>query len=276
MESFMSNEYLVAKYIASPTRMEPRNIGVFVQTENGWTARFLGEDPGGRLDLRRVRGVVPQTSAYEQWVEYWRHILANTTAEATKRALEESSNVNFVVVDGPIVFLSADAMVNAGRTLDYLYYLVVTEFPELAVEELSLTERVEDAIRRHGLRQNPHFSESPSVPCRVNEGLVEHIRPSFGYVNGREVYLQKVSLNPYRPETAQKEVHNAAWIFEMLRNNLQERECNSLVKVVRSERPIEVPQFSVDESLRLLRNYSEVVDVDNDESLERVFGSLAA
>jgi hypothetical protein len=272
----MSNEYLVAKYIASPTRMEPRNIGVFMRSGNSWRARFLGEAAPGKLDLRRVRPVVEHTSSYEQWVKYWRHLLISKRVDEIKEALEGSSKINFIVTEGTPLFLGVDAPASPDQTLDYLYHLVVTEFPEQRAEESSLLEIVEGAIRRFDLHRNPHFQDSPSVRCELDGGIVEHVRPSYGFVNGRQVYFQTVSINPNRPETAQKEVHNAAWIFEMLRSRAVDRELNSLVKVVSANVTDDHNPFSVDESLGVLNALSHVVNVEDERAVDGVFAPLVA
>jgi hypothetical protein len=270
----MNNDYLVAKYIASPTRMEPRNIGVFIRIGDSWRARFLGESEAGKLDLRRARPVIEHLRSYEQWVEFWRHTLRSTTGDETRKALEASSRANFLVAAGPVLFLGADAPSNADRTLEYLYHLLVTEFPEQVAEELSLAQVVEDAIRRFNLRQNPHFHESPPVKCELPNGVIEHVRPHYGFVNGIEVYFQKVSINPNKPEAAQKEVHNAAWIFDKLRAS-EARQLNSLVKVVSSEIPEDQAIFSVAESMDVLGGLSNVVNIEDDNAVNQVFAPLA-
>lgn len=272
----MTNEYLVAKYVASPTRMEPRNIGVFIRTGDSWRARFLGESVEGKMDLRRVRPVVEHLGSYQQWVAYWRHLLHSTRPDELRQALESSSRVNFLVAEGPALFLGHDAPSNPERTLEYLYHLIVTEFPDQRAEELSLSQIVDDAIRRFDLRQNPHFFDSPSVRCELDGGVIEHVRPSYGFINGRQVYLQKVSINPNKPEAAQKEVHNAAWIFEMLRTEPTGRELNSLVKIVSLDVPEDQSPFSVSESLGVLTSLSNVVQVEDETAVNRVFSSLTA
>lgn len=271
----MTNEYLVARFVSSPVRMEPRNIGVFVRFGNVWRARFLGENAEGRVDLRRVRGIVEHTGAYEQWVSYWKHVLATTGADDIRQVLMDTARVNFVVSTGAGVFLAPDALENPERTLDHLYHLVVGEFPEQRAEELSLSQTVEEKIRHYNLRQNPHFTESPTVQITLADGTVEHVRPSFSYVNGRQLYFQKVSINPYRPEITQKEVHNAAWIFERLKVGAERRETSSLVKVVTPDVPVEPANFSTPEYLHLLGTLSDVVDVDDEGALDRKFAPLA-
>ena len=131
----MTNQYLVAKYISSPVRMEPRNIGVFVRFENTWRAKFVGENAEGRVDLRRVRGIVEHTGAYEQWVAYWRHVVGSTPADQLPRVLVDGSKVNFLVSEGAHVMLASDAIENPERTLDHLYHLVVGEFPVICQRE---------------------------------------------------------------------------------------------------------------------------------------------
>jgi hypothetical protein len=272
----MSNEYLVAKYVASATRMEPRNVGVFVRTGDSWRARFLGESAEGKMDLRKARPVVEHLGSYQQWVEYWRHILRSTSTGEVRHTLESSSKVNFVVAEGPGLFLGPDAPSNPDSTLEYLYHLVVTEFPEQRAEELSLSQIVDDVIRRFKLRESGYFVDSPRIRCELPGGLVEHVRPSYGFLNGQQTFFQKVSINPNRPETAQKEVHNAAWIFEMLHAEKRPRELHSLVKIVRTNLPEDETAFSIEESLGVLNAVSNVVNVEDETAVDRVFAPLSA
>lgn len=77
-------------------------------------------------------------------------------------------------MEGAGLFLGAEAPTNPDLTLEYLYHLVVTEFPEQRAEELSLAQIVEDTIRKFNLRADPHSFESPSVRCELPGGAVDH------------------------------------------------------------------------------------------------------
>jgi len=254
--------------------LETRNIGVFVRFNDHWRSRFLGESDG-KLDLRRVRGVVEHTGAYEQWVSYWRHLVASSRPEDVPKALIDSSKVNFVVCEGAAVFLAPDAVGTEERTLDHMFYLVVGEFPEQRSEELNLSQIVEEKIRRYGLRTNPHFRESPAVKIELGGGAFEHVRPSFSYVNGTQQYFQKVAINPLRPEITQREVHNAAWIFEKLRTIADRLETNDLVKVVTHVGELNQIPPTTPEYLNLLNTLSHVINVDDEPALDRKFAALA-
>jgi hypothetical protein len=97
-------------------------------------------------------------------------------------------------------------------------------------------------------------------------------------VNGTETYFQKVSIVQAKPEACQKNVNNAAWIFEKLKEGDGRRITRALVKVTEQSAPEEVSRALIDpaEYLAVLKRLSDVVDVDDDEHVERVFAPLMA
>lgn len=159
--------------------------------------------------------------------------------------------------------------------LSDLFHSLVTEFPTQRVEELSLAARVDEIISTYSLKQSPHFQDTPIVECQVDTGIVEHVRPNFGWINGHAVYFQKVSINPLRPEPTQRDVHNAAWIFEKLRASTR-AETKALIKMSGYDDVAEqASRRQADEYLALLRRLStEVIDVDDEGQVDRTFRAL--
>ena len=141
-----------------------------------------------------------------------------------------------------------------------------------------MSARCDEIIRKFDLRKNPHFKEAPIVDVTLGTNVRQHIIPSFAWVNGIEMYFQKVSIVGARPDASQKNVNNAAWIFEKLKQSDQRRLTKALVKVTEQAAPEEVTQI-IDpaEYVRLLGSLSdEVINVDDDERVDRVFAPLAA
>jgi hypothetical protein len=277
----MTTRYLVVRYISDLARREPKNIGVVLASAQGVTAKFLGERDN-KLDLRSVRSLVSHTASYKQWIDYWRYVISqDIEAENKLNEILASSRGNYVVSEGEVVYLPPDVASDSHRTLSHLFYLLVSEFPQQQEEEaeLSLSARCDEIIKRFELRKNPHFKEAPVIDVTLSTNVRQHIIPSFAWVNGIEVYFQKVSIVGARPDASQKNVNNAAWIFEKLKLGNRQRLTRALVKVTEQAAPEEVASHLIDpaEYLKLLGDLSdEVINVDDDERVERVFAPLAA
>jgi hypothetical protein len=280
MELDMTGEYWVFKYVEDLARQEPRNIGVVLRIGDGIYARFIGERENGQggLDLRTVRSIVSHTGAYKQWVDYWRYSIQHaTTAGQALDLLVGSAKGNYVVGERSSVSLPE---VHPLQALSHLFHSLVTEFPTPRVEERSLAARVQEIIQRYDLKESPFFQESPSVTCEIQPGVIEHVRPNYGWVNGRALYFQRVSISPYRLEPTQKDVHNAAWIFEKLRAAVPGAETKALVKVMGAEGDTEADaedaRRQTDEYLALLTRISNgIINVDDDAEVHGTFGALA-
>jgi hypothetical protein len=267
----MNVPYFLARYVDDPLRMEPKNIGVVAVINDRVHARFLGEiESEGGIDLRRLRGHVRHTGAYRQWIEYWRYIIASRpTANDALLELRATSKANYLVSEGATLTLPDEHETDSGEIVEYLFNLLVSSFPEAKNEELSLAQRCDEIIGEYRLRQNPHFSISPTVPCRLPDFQTENVQPSYAYVNGAEIYFQKVPLVGNRPEYSSKEVHNAAWIFERLRMGQNQRQARALVKMAIAA---DFPDL-----LKALNAVAtSVIDVDNPEQVHREFSAFVA
>ncbi len=80
-------QYLVAKYIPDPMRMEPRNIGVILWSAGRATARFL---PASAADF------VPDKETYERWVRFWNVEIAKDVIHPYRSRPVRKSNHKFL------------------------------------------------------------------------------------------------------------------------------------------------------------------------------------
>ncbi len=139
MEPFMTMRYLIVRYIPDLARQEPKNIGVLLASSRGVMAKFLGERDA-KLDLRSVRSLVSHTGTYKQWIDYWRHVISQEADPDTKlNQVLESSRGNFVVSEGDVVYLPPDIASDPHKTLNHLFFLLVSEFPAQQEEEAELS-----------------------------------------------------------------------------------------------------------------------------------------
>jgi hypothetical protein len=277
MEPAMTMRYVVVRYVSDLTRDEPKNIGIVLASEKEVIAKFVGEK-GGKLDLRKVRSVVPHTGTYKQWIDYWRYIISQH--QETERSLDQvlaSSRGNFIAKEGETVYLPREVAINPQSALRHLYYLLVEEFPQEGQEETDLNERCEEIIKQYELRRSPYFKEGHEVEVTV-DSVVQRIIPSYSWVNGVEIYFQKVSLLAARRETTQRNVNNAAWIFERLKRDNRDRQAKALFKMTDSPDTEESQaKFDPMEYIPVLKRLAdEVINVDDNASVERTFARLIA
>jgi hypothetical protein len=275
---FIMSRYLVARYIRDLTRMEPRNIGVFLFADDGRVlARFLGER-NGALDLRVVRSQVTHTQAYRQWIEYWRFLMRERPGnDQLAEQILASSKGNYQVGEGDMVFLPVEIAQDPHSLLEHLFQLLVTEFPnevEQAEDVVTLAARCEEIIQEFKLRETPHWAEAPVVPVRIG-GAAQHFRPSYAWRNGQEIFFQRVAINSGRLERTQKDVTSAAYLFEKLRLDRPASQTKALVKMAdMTPQMLDDQVLDPNEYLTLLSRTSDVVDIDDARQVDRTFGAL--
>lgn len=273
----MNNRYLVAKYVQNLSRMEPRNIGIFLSYNDRIHSRFIGER-NKSIDLRTVRSIFSHSGSYKEWVEYWKYLLSQQKSpDELFVELLASSNGNYVVLEGESLFLPRDVLGSPTSILEYMFRLLVDEFPEpkQSPEQVNLTAKCEEIIKKYELLRSSHFLREPLVEL-IFDGKRQHIRPSYSWVNGREIYFQKVSIDPSRPDATQKDVNNTLWMFEKLKISDRSRTTKAMIKVAEPEEIISHQnQIEPDEYLKLLSDVSdEVINVDDDTQVDSAFTEL--
>jgi hypothetical protein len=212
--------YLVAKYISDLQRMEPRNIGVVVWSPGNVAARFVAEKPGsaGDIDGRSVPAFVTSTTAYKQWVDFWRDLLRARPAAPGKlrnrwaETLKQTSRGNFWLAEGGVIL---DRRVEDVQLLadDLFVRLVEPGLPDDG-SDIALDRVADDIIRRLRLARNTNFHTKYRVACSVAPNVEEDFEFSHAYKNGslRRLY-QRVPLCA-KKTPLRRTVHDSAWMFE--------------------------------------------------------------
>lgn len=272
-----SHRYFVVRFIENLTRGETKNIGVFYEGDNGILGRFLGEKRNGTIDLRSVRSLVPHTPTYKQWIDYWKRVLSQEKEpEIIMREIQASAKGNFIIEEGDRIFIPREMSDTDGSRLGYLFNLLVAEFPSQFAEDFlqqSLSERCDEIIKRFHLRKDPHFRISPTVQIAV-DGSTVHLKPSYQWLNGRDIYYQKVTINQARLEATQKDVTSAAWVLDRLKESTPGVETRALVKISDVEETTPA-DWRPDEYLDLLATVSDsIINVDNDDEVVKEFSAL--
>lgn len=277
--------YLIAKYIPDLRRVEPRNIGVVLWSPHGIAARFLAEKPGqpGHVDGRSIPSFVTSTSAYKQWVEFWRTELDKTEIESVTNpehragrdsetfleVLAESSKGNFVLAQGGFLL---DAVEDSEEAADYLFSLLIETGSQDEPRDPNLDELCDQLIEQTHLGQDPNFHSSFPVTCTRGEDVEETYEFSHAYRNGAIKRLfQRVPLSR-RKANQRKNVHDAAWMFEgVTRSRIVTK--NNAVSLVYIPTDLE---SDTARWLKVLGTVSRVVNVGDEAVAKREFEELPA
>ena len=187
-------KYLIAQHLADPLRKEPRNVGVLAQRGKHVASRFVGEDPDGSMDGRRLRRF-PFPDVYRQWVEYWK---AEATGLGQIELLVEDNNTHYQLVrGGEVLDVGADPL---DVVVEYLFTRFVTDAgfagaleQAAAVEPpQSLSDELEAVLNAKQLLSAEPSSllvPHPVVRRRAWSGRSRAVhRPQFSQENGR-LYL---------------------------------------------------------------------------------------
>lgn len=259
----MTTSIYVAKYVADPRRWEPRNIGVVVVGDDRVAARFLGERRPGSVDRRTVRFRVGDSEVYEEWVRYWRRVIAEGPSGLV--AATKSTSPNYILMEqGSVWAMQPDTEIDelADSYFDKLVrdaqepeQVAVGESLEVAADRV--IERVEQKVGQR-IRRNFEVAHSTSP-------VSERLRFTYGFINGHVTVAQRVSL--YTEILA----HDALYKLLYLPRVLDNREVVA-VSFVRREDGGEAVHL-----VPFLEQQSHVIDLSRPDSLEmteRIFAGL--
>jgi hypothetical protein len=266
--------YLVAKYISDLHRMEPRNIGVVLWAAGKVSARFLAEKPGelGAVDGRSLPGFVASSSAYKQWVHYWRDELGknlpNGCSESRLEDLKNSSRGSFVLVDGGVL-LEETASMFLPKMTDHLFHKLVETSGSEESKDPVLEQVANNWIRKLGLNRNEHFRSRYEVVCEIAPRVEERFEFSHAYTaNGIERLYQRVPLTR-RNSQMRRTVHDSAWMFEKVVQQGIVRCDQAVALVYATEELVNDPE--VGRSLRVLSSVARVANLADESQAMHAF-----
>jgi hypothetical protein len=268
-----SPRYLVAKYISDLQRMEPRNIGVIVWSNNAVSARFAAEKPDrpGEIDGRSVPPFVTSMAAYKQWIDFWREVLAakplgsGRTLRNWSETLKRTSKGNFWLADGGVILQDVRSE-DIGDVTNDLFQQLVEPGSGDEVRDIALDRVADGVIRQLQLARNQNFHNRYQVNCRVGPNVTEAFEFSHAYSNGtlKRLY-QRVPLASKRT-TLRRVVHDSAWMFEkVVAQEIVTRD-QAVALVYATEEQRDDP--SIGWSFDVLRSVARVANLaDSDEAI---------
>ncbi len=276
-----TTQFAVAKYIPDLTRMEPRNCGVILWDGDACIARFVGDERDrDKKDIDRLELVSKDT--YFQWIEFWRRKVSQIQpkqdrlcpdkdqTEEFERFLTQNSMENFVLAYAGSFSKHLSAKKMHDALIDLYQSIVATPSGELETpidqskkESLILRREVNRAIEESGLSKIEGFKTSFEWLCPVGNTKQ---RFSFHFAIHRkrpESIFHRVNLS------RQQAVNDAAFMFQSMQQSDQvtRAHCGSFVFADKSD----LKQQSVKEALKLMKAYSEVINLaDHDQAMDKL------
>lgn len=235
----MSTKFLLAKYVPDLRRMEPRNIGVVVWSEEAVVCRFAGESEDG---VRPPANLHVSLNAYRQWVDYWRLWVSRDKIKGddgveVKRSdvrfldvLKQKSREQFLLIDGGFLMKDVGPK-ELPVLLDELFEeLVGTGKPPPKLDAHAesaqrLRQAAKKVLKESALDQRSDFQSNYNWLCPV--GMTkQHFQFDFA-LHGRRPKMLMSRLLLWE----QSDVESLAFKFEKMRDayDLPREQCTALV-----------------------------------------------
>ncbi|MCX5960672.1 MAG: hypothetical protein NT053_12860 [Cyanobacteria bacterium] len=281
-----TTKYLLAKYIPDLQRFEPRNIGVIVWSPLGVEARFLAEysNRPGEVDGRSIPGFVTSTSAYRQWIRYWRDAITETSIRPLGdsalvsssspdfiEALQQTARGNFAVVDAGSV-LDDITEEELPTVADQLFTQLIEVNTPDEPRDVGFDELCDALMMRAKLKTHLNFHDRYRVNCTIR-GVEEEFLFSHAIANGTlERAYQRFPI-PRRKTQLQKNRDATAWMFEsLMKSDIITSDKIVLLVDATAE---QISQAEVEKSIRLLSSMSRVVNILDEAGALAEFGAAA-
>lgn len=255
----MSAKYWIAQHISDLFRNEPRNIGVFVDSDGLFSARFVGENEAKEIDRRKLKSF-QYPEVYEQWIKYWRKQIETSSIESI---IGNSGSHYRVIAGGVVDDVAADGL---DDVTNYLYALLVSSggfYQALGVSEeepeaTALADDVVDAFKQVDLLA----TDKSTVPHPIRRGVpvigkikVEH-KPAFVQENGTLYVMETVDFTTPRKRISRD---HAGWTAYMFKDVCAARPNTAPIAIVRFTQA-DQDNEDVHNGLALLRNEGQVVN----------------
>jgi hypothetical protein len=252
----------VAKYAPSIERMEPRNVGVVVWTPESVVARFLGEQPDGRVVSP---GIVPKESrhAYREWISYWRLSLAKPSIQGPggrpvprsspefMQALRSKSKASFMLCEAGYIKDKVAAAELPVIVDEYFDILVKESTPEqLREHKRALRKGVAEALSMANVDQFGDWQNRVPVECKIGPITRPLIFDHAVLSNKRPRAVFQRVLVPQQASICQ-----ASFMFEKIHVR-RGKEPAKFAFVLGADNP-----EAADDNLRVLSQFANVIDV---------------
>lgn len=187
----MVAKWHIVKYMADPTRREPRNVGIILDIDGLIMTKFLGETSLGHVDRRLIRPVALDADVYSSWISYYRRKAESGQWSDVERLQSRGRTGNFYAEFGGI---EATTQESADQILaDLFERLVLVSRPQAHIEVSSadLNIAVYDIFERAHIR--------PIIGIEVDgqyskNGRLAKVKFELGYQNGTLHLMEPIKI----------------------------------------------------------------------------------
>lgn len=256
----MTPRFIIAKYVPDLSRMEPKNIGVFLWSKGEIRARFLEDD-----DAQFVN----EPDTFQRWKKYWLNMIqgkairprrgkpVSTDDPECMKALLSTQEGNYILVDaGELLEMIGKREIT--KATDFLFSeLVATKEVKKQLEKESLESLCRDVMQKSGISIKKEYRTNYPVLCTLYGQAHRPMHFNYGLVNGSPRNLfQRVSL--------QKEmsVNNAVLTLRAVIDNgiVEQNHCAVLTQST------SIKSNATEKNFEWLQKICPVIDLDSTEA----------
>lgn len=272
----MSNyaEILIAKYIADPKRMEPRNLGVILLVDDEGYSKFIGENESGVIDTKPRFIFRKNFPVYQDWVEYWNSKINSPKFSGKLREeLTRSRSENYAIVDAGNVM---NKIGSPELTLNDLFEQLVHANSIVDDREQQpsniLKRNADQFFETTKVSSHPNFHEKFTIRESIHG--VQNALP-FSYGIGISGELQGIFedpkavfqlTNPQQPKEFQSTVLKLGTASKKIDKN----RCASIICVDHAE----LKNWRVDDACRTLEKVGVVINLANTDEAQDAIESM--
>ena len=259
--------YVLAKYVADLSRMEPRNIGVFLWANGEIAARFL---PAGDADF------IGDKETYEWWLSKWNGVIIDEVivpVRGTPIAKTDPKCLNALLTQQEDNYL----LVDAGELLEpigkrelsdavsFLYGDLValspTERPESKRRTSEgLNANCQQVFASTGIASRPDYRENHPVECPVYT-VKKHLKFNHFLGNGKpDALFQQANVR------SQQSVNSTALMLHAVTETatVPKHRCAALA------RKADINSDAAEEGVALLQAVCRLIFVDSRDAGEEI------
>jgi len=257
--------FILAKYAPDLSRMEPRNIGIFLWNKGKIVSQFL---PDNEIPF------VKDIKTYKEWTVYWQEMTNGSVIDAPGlepeslksedclNALLTTEGGNYLLVDAGFIPRKLPVK-DMDKAINFLFSELVASPTSDSPESSSVTsfakqcEAIFDTI---GLEVGNRFKKNEKVECPVY-GSNRHLNCNYYLGNGHpEGILQRAKLS------SEQHVSSAAMVVHAVTDKalVPKNKCRFLV------RSCDINTEIAEENYKFLSKVCEVIDVDKESATGQV------
>lgn len=252
----MSSSWYVVKFVPDLLINEPVNVGVVVTRGSQYAARFLGEQPDGAIDGRRVRRDIP-TQTYREWVAFIRRAAERGDLDRRIERLSARVGDQFVIERRGAMFpIAIESLDTAASDL---FSKVVT------VASRATRSRSLDEARNEVIGRLDADLERDVVLTVRDKGAEHHPRFDYRYAGESVVLLHTVQLPA--PQRARDTIDGFLFRTDLARK----AHIKDFVALLWPPAdPGDLDDDVLDREIRRIEHYANVVSLDDNHAPDQL------